>query len=107
MKNLSKLEELQEKGAENWLHFDVVEAEKLKWTKDIEEKKKNLTLGKPLETQFGWIGIFLPFEDRTGISEDNRDLFLRLVFAQSTGVQPAKTVPLGPIQCAAAAHHCD
>jgi RNA polymerase II-associated protein 1 len=70
------LEVLQEKGAENWLHFDVVEAEKLEWTKDIEEKKKSLKPGEQFEARFDWKGILLPFEDTTGISEDNRDLFL-------------------------------
>jgi hypothetical protein len=38
----------------------VVEAEKLEWTKNIEEKKKNLKPGEQFEAQFDWKGILLP-----------------------------------------------
>ncbi|XP_053953589.1 RNA polymerase II-associated protein 1 isoform X1 [Anastrepha ludens] len=81
------LEILQKSDTEKWIHFDVVETDKLKWMRDIEEHIPNVKPGDQFEARFDWKGVLLPYllettasksssEDNTpGIQKDDRELY--------------------------------
>lgn len=57
------LDILKNESSKNWLHFDVLEPEKLEWTRDIEKTFENLKPGQTYEARFDWKGFLLPFID--------------------------------------------
>ncbi|XP_063709382.1 RNA polymerase II-associated protein 1 [Culicoides brevitarsis] len=60
---------------QNWLHFDVVETEKLQWTKNVDENLKKLKPGEHFEARFDWKGVLLPYSDLES-DKDDRELYL-------------------------------
>lgn len=77
---------LQHNETENWIHFDVVEADKLKWMSDI-EYTANVKPGEQFEARFDWKGVLLPYSvenvrtaENTPASntpeKDDRELYL-------------------------------
>ncbi|CAD7002728.1 unnamed protein product [Ceratitis capitata] len=77
---------IQQSEAENWVHFDVVETDKLKWMRDVDESAKELKPGEKFEARFDWKGVLLPYSvdaisnrskpDETASVNDDRDLYL-------------------------------
>lgn len=66
---------LKTEEAKNWLHFDVLEYEKLEWTKDIDESLNSIKPGEKYEARFDWKGVLLPFKENQS-STDNRELYM-------------------------------
>uniref|UniRef100_A0A336LKS0 CSON010847 protein n=1 Tax=Culicoides sonorensis TaxID=179676 RepID=A0A336LKS0_CULSO len=64
------------KNAQNWLHFDVLEPEKLEWTKNVEKNIQELKPGESFEARFDWKGVLLPYSDAIDSVNDNRELYL-------------------------------
>lgn len=69
------LEILKDENSKNWLNMDVIEPEKLEWTKNVEKITKNLKPGESYEARFDWKGFLLPYttEDE---NKDDRELYL-------------------------------
>ncbi|XP_018801477.1 PREDICTED: RNA polymerase II-associated protein 1 [Bactrocera latifrons] len=73
---------LQQSEAENWVHFDVVETDKLKWMRDIGESTTNVKPGEQFEARFDWKGVLLPYsvENKSEVipapAKDDRELYL-------------------------------
>ncbi|XP_050335533.1 RNA polymerase II-associated protein 1 [Bactrocera neohumeralis] len=78
---------LQQSEAENWVHFDVVETDKLKWMRDIGESTANVKPGEQFEARFDWKGVLLPYSvENASVTEvipasnapakDDRELYL-------------------------------
>ncbi|XP_067646737.1 RNA polymerase II-associated protein 1 [Eurosta solidaginis] len=63
------LEILQQSEAEKWLHFDIVETDKLKWMQDIAEHMPNIKAGEQFEARFDWKGVLLPYSADTKSSK--------------------------------------
>lgn len=80
--DLPALDFLKDEQAKNWLHFDVLEPEKLEWTRNIEKTFANLKPGESYEARFDWKGFLLPYinnateEIAAGKPKDDRDLYL-------------------------------
>lgn len=77
--DLPALDFLKDEQAKNWLHFDVLEPEKLEWTRNIEKTFANLKPGESYEARFDWKGFLLPFIDtdtRNEEAKDDRELYL-------------------------------
>ncbi|XP_050072117.1 RNA polymerase II-associated protein 1 [Anopheles maculipalpis] len=74
------MEVLKEKGSEQWINFDVLEPEKLEWTKDIERSVKELNPGESYEARFDWKGVLQPYVAGSSNPEqsrtDDRELYL-------------------------------
>lgn len=76
------LDFLKDEQAKNWLHFDVLEPEKLEWTRNIEKTFANLKPGESFEARFDWKGFLLPFIytgvdiEPSGNIKDDRELYL-------------------------------
>uniref|UniRef100_A0A182K9H0 RNA polymerase II-associated protein 1 N-terminal domain-containing protein n=1 Tax=Anopheles christyi TaxID=43041 RepID=A0A182K9H0_9DIPT len=71
------MEVLKEKGSEQWINFDVLEPEKLEWTKDIERSVKELKPGESYEARFDWKGILQPYVSEPNSQQmDDRELYL-------------------------------
>lgn len=72
------LDFLKSEESKNWLHFAVLELEKLEWTKDIQKKMANLEPGETFEARFDWKGFLLPFVDneKPECVTDDRELYL-------------------------------
>uniref|UniRef100_A0A182LTT9 RNA polymerase II-associated protein 1 N-terminal domain-containing protein n=1 Tax=Anopheles culicifacies TaxID=139723 RepID=A0A182LTT9_9DIPT len=80
------MEVLKEKGSEQWINFDVLEPEKLEWTKDIERSVKELKPGESYEARFDWKGILQPYvADPNPQQADDRELYLHGEDAQRPG----------------------
>uniref|UniRef100_A0A182SD51 RNA polymerase II-associated protein 1 N-terminal domain-containing protein n=1 Tax=Anopheles maculatus TaxID=74869 RepID=A0A182SD51_9DIPT len=81
------MEVLKEKGSEQWINFDVLEPEKLEWTKDIERSVKELKPGESYEARFDWKGILQPYvaESPNPQQADDRELYLHGEDAQRPG----------------------
>lgn len=72
---------LQRSTAEKWIHFDVVEKDKLEWMRDIPLQSAKLKPGQKFEARFDWKGVLLPYtmtdvEKSDGIEKDDRELYL-------------------------------
>uniref|UniRef100_A0A182QYA5 RNA polymerase II-associated protein 1 C-terminal domain-containing protein n=1 Tax=Anopheles farauti TaxID=69004 RepID=A0A182QYA5_9DIPT len=71
------MEVLSEKGSDQWINFDVLEPEKLEWTKEIEQSVKQLKPGESYEARFDWKGILQPYTfEPTAKQKDDRELYL-------------------------------
>ncbi|KFB42617.1 AGAP013288-PA-like protein [Anopheles sinensis] len=80
------MEVLREKGAEQWINFDVLEPEKLEWTKDIERSVKELKPGESYEARFDWKGVLQPYvSEESSKKQDDRELYLHGEDAQRPG----------------------
>uniref|UniRef100_A0A182PGT8 RNA polymerase II-associated protein 1 n=1 Tax=Anopheles epiroticus TaxID=199890 RepID=A0A182PGT8_9DIPT len=81
------MEVLKETGSEQWINFDVLEPEKLEWTKDIERSVKELKPGESYEARFDWKGILQPYVSETNAQQqvDDRELYLHGEDAQRPG----------------------
>ncbi|XP_049285596.1 RNA polymerase II-associated protein 1 isoform X1 [Anopheles funestus] len=80
------MEVLKEKGSEQWINFDVLEPEKLEWTKDIERSVKELKPGESYEARFDWRGVLQPYVAETNHQQaDDRELYLHGEDAQRPG----------------------
>lgn len=74
---LPALDFLKDEHAKNWLHFDILEPEKLEWTRNIEKTFENLKPGESYEARFDWKGFLLPFIDNAKeIVKDDRELYM-------------------------------
>ena len=79
--DLPALDFLKDEQSRNWLHFDVLEPEKLEWTRNVEKTFANLKPGESFEARFNWTGFLLPFIDNDKNEEpeklvDDRELYL-------------------------------
>lgn len=79
--DLPVLDFLKDEQSKSWLHFDVLEPEKLEWTKNIEKTIASLKPGESYEARFDWKGFLLPFvaNESQPPSEpvnDDRELYL-------------------------------
>lgn len=80
--DLPALDFLKDEKSKSWIHFDVLEPEKLEWTKNIEETFSNLKEGESFEARFDWKGFLLPYIDNEKSStsskmiKDDRELYL-------------------------------
>ncbi|XP_055640241.1 RNA polymerase II-associated protein 1 [Toxorhynchites rutilus septentrionalis] len=71
------LEILGQEGSDQWVNFDVLEPEKLEWTKNIQKNIKELAPGETFEARFDWKGVLQPYiikekDDKA----DDRELYL-------------------------------
>ena len=73
---------LERSSAEQWIHFDVVEKDKLKWMQDIDMQASKLKAGEKFEARFDWKGVLLPYsladvkeQEQKKVSDD-RELYL-------------------------------
>ncbi|KAG5674271.1 hypothetical protein PVAND_004251 [Polypedilum vanderplanki] len=76
--DLPALDILKDENASNWLNMNLVEPEKLEWTKNIENlTRDSLKAGAKFEARFDWKGFLLPyiFEEENS-KKDDRDLFM-------------------------------
>lgn len=76
------VELLEKSTAEQWIHFDVVEKDKLKWMQDIDMQASKLKPGEKFEARFDWKGVLLPYSladiqnvEQKNVSDD-RELYL-------------------------------
>ncbi|KAM7358732.1 RNA polymerase II-associated protein 1 [Cochliomyia hominivorax] len=72
---------IERSSAEKWIHFDVVEKDKLEWMRDIPMQARKLKPGEKFEARFDWKGVLLPYSlaDVNNQSEkitDDRELYL-------------------------------
>ncbi|CRK97831.1 CLUMA_CG011207, isoform A [Clunio marinus] len=76
------LDFLHNPNAMNWLHFDVIEPEKLEWTRNIGKSIPNLQPGETYEARFDLKGFLLPYieenkeEIAPGKEKDDRELYM-------------------------------
>ncbi|XP_075159496.1 RNA polymerase II-associated protein 1 [Haematobia irritans] len=76
------VEILERSAAEKWIHFDVVEKDKLEWMRDIPLQAAKLKPGQKFEARFDWKGVLLPYTmvDNENASnereKDERELYL-------------------------------
>jgi RNA polymerase II-associated protein 1 len=76
--NFPSLDFLQNESSANWLNMNVLEPEKLEWTKNIEQTFANLKPGESFEARFDWKGMLLPYIDKESLTglKDDRELYL-------------------------------
>lgn len=74
--DLPALDFLKTDEAKKWLHFDVLEPEKLEWTRNIEKTFANLKPGESYEARFDWKGFLLPYIDESEAVKDDRELHM-------------------------------
>lgn len=75
--DLPDLDVLQQEGSDQWINFDILESEKLQWTKDIQKTVKNLKPGENFEARFDWKGTLQPYVNPQQTPEkDDRELYL-------------------------------
>lgn len=77
------LELLEQSNKENWLHFNVIESDKLAWMRDIPAEVAKLKPGQTFEARFDWKGVLLPYSENDLKSsnkylqeKDERELYL-------------------------------
>ncbi|KAL9929060.1 RNA polymerase II-associated protein 1 [Glossina fuscipes fuscipes] len=63
-------------AAEEWIHFDVVEKEKLEWMSAVRNQKLKLKPGEKFEARFDWKGVLLPFSPDEADDKEERELYL-------------------------------
>ncbi|XP_058822608.1 uncharacterized protein LOC131684081 isoform X1 [Topomyia yanbarensis] len=74
---LPDLDVLTQEGSEQWINFDVLEPEKLEWTKNIQKSLKKLKPGESFEARFDWKGVLQPYVAKEqNINKDDRELYL-------------------------------
>lgn len=56
-----ELEVLKNDASKAWLHFDVIETDKLEWMRDLPVTMPELKPGESYEARFDWKGVLLPF----------------------------------------------
>lgn len=56
-----ELDVLKSDASKNWLHFDVIETDKLEWMRDLPATMPELKPGESYEARFDWKGVLLPF----------------------------------------------
>lgn len=59
--SLPNLDILKDENLQNWLHFDVIETEKMEWMRDMPATLPTLKPGESYEARFDWKGVLLPF----------------------------------------------
>lgn len=71
---LPDIDLLKDENSKNWLHFDVIEPDKLEWMRDLPKNMPDLKPGEQYEARFDWKGVLLPFkpneDDSTVASTD-------------------------------------
>ncbi|XP_065360117.1 RNA polymerase II-associated protein 1 [Calliphora vicina] len=72
---------IERSSAEQWIHFDVVEKDKLEWMRDIPMQASKLKEGEKFEARFDWKGVLLPYsladvKSTTENETDDRELYL-------------------------------
>lgn len=75
------VELIERSSAEKWIHFDVVEKDKLEWMRDIPMQASKLKPGVKFEARFDWKGVLLPYsledvKNKTEGNTDDRELYL-------------------------------
>lgn len=80
---IAELDILDQQESKNWLHFDVIEPDKLEWMRDLPKTMPQLKPGQSYEARFDWRGVLLPFT--LNEDESTRDLFLHGDDAQRPG----------------------
>lgn len=98
--DLPVLDFLKDEHSKSWLHFDVLEPEKLEWTRNIEKIIASLKPGESYEARFDWKGFLLPFiaDDDQIQSEpvkDDRELYLHGEDAHRPGYSLQELFRLG------------
>uniref|UniRef100_A0A1A9ZVS9 RNA polymerase II-associated protein 1 N-terminal domain-containing protein n=1 Tax=Glossina pallidipes TaxID=7398 RepID=A0A1A9ZVS9_GLOPL len=63
-------------AAEEWIHFDVVEKDKLEWMSVVRNQKQKLKPGEKFEARFDWKGVLLPFSPDEADDKEERELYL-------------------------------
>lgn len=58
---IPELEVLKNDASKAWLHFDVIETDKLEWMRDLPVTMPELKPGQSYEARFDWKGVLLPF----------------------------------------------
>lgn len=71
---LPKSDFLRQAETKRWMHFGVLEPEKLEWTRDINECVKQLQPGQTYEARFDFYGMLQPYTAE--MTEANRHLFM-------------------------------
>ncbi|XP_065077576.1 RNA polymerase II-associated protein 1 [Ochlerotatus camptorhynchus] len=71
------LDVLQQDGSDQWINFDILEPEKLEWTKNIQRSLKDLKPGETFEARFDWKGVLQPYAVKgEDPKKDDRELYL-------------------------------
>ncbi|XP_023294123.2 RNA polymerase II-associated protein 1 [Lucilia cuprina] len=75
------VELIERSAAEQWIHFDVVEKDKLEWMRDIPMQASKLKAGEKFEARFDWKGVLLPYsladvKQKPDNDTDDRELYL-------------------------------
>lgn len=70
-----ELDVLQGDASKSWLHFDVIETDKLEWMRDLPASMPELKPGQTYEARFDWKGVLLPFRLNENEAA-SRELFL-------------------------------
>ncbi|XP_055540548.1 RNA polymerase II-associated protein 1 [Wyeomyia smithii] len=71
------LDVFQHEGSDQWINFNILESEKLEWTKNIRISLRDCKPGESYESRFDWKGILQPFVDkRHDEGQDDRELYL-------------------------------
>uniref|UniRef100_A0A1Q3FUP8 Putative rna polymerase ii-associated protein 1 n=1 Tax=Culex tarsalis TaxID=7177 RepID=A0A1Q3FUP8_CULTA len=84
--DLPDLDVLQQQGSDQWINFDILEPEKLQWTKDIQKTVKNLKPGETFEARFDWKGTLQPYVNpQESPAKDDRELYLHGEDAERPG----------------------
>lgn len=78
------LKVLNNETSKNWLHFDVIETDKLEWMRDLPAAMPELMPGQTYEARFDWKGVLLPFQ-LTENESTSSELFLHGDDAQRPG----------------------
>lgn len=76
--DLPVLDFLNDEHANQWLNFDILEPEKLEWTRNIEKTFSKLKPGDTYEARFDWKGFLLPYiedDEASANVKDNRELY--------------------------------
>lgn len=74
--NLPSLDILKDENASHWLNMDLIEPEKLEWTKDIDIIKTSMEAGQKYEARFDWKGFLLPYTFESDNLKDDRELYM-------------------------------
>lgn len=61
---LPDIDLLKDENSKNWLHFDVIETDKLEWMRDLPKNMPDLKPGEQYEARFDWKGVLLPFKPK-------------------------------------------
>ncbi|XP_062565677.1 RNA polymerase II-associated protein 1 [Armigeres subalbatus] len=75
-----------QEGSDQWINFDILEPEKLEWTKNIHKSLKELKPGETFEARFDWKGVLQPYVVENGnMNKDDRELYLHGEEAERPG----------------------